>query len=225
MVGQKLMTFWFLCVSCFFSTSTHSEVLQKSTAKSALPGVKNHTIQVYNDCLQKLTSVEASFLQKTRSNRIGGKLYLQKPGKLRIIYEPNPVGQKREILADGGYLTEYIFDREGALEESSSVSLSDTPLEIILNTKGIDLEHLDVQRIVSMNNETGQYTHIHIAKKDDPNSGHVVLIFKENKTTGPQFCGWIICDEHNKEIILELREINSNVIILPKTFLTSPQKN
>ena len=186
--------------------------------------IQPQSVEAYNTCIKKLNTVVANFVQKDGYTEVSGKLYLQKPGKLRIIYKNCPQKGHRQILCDGEYLTEYVFDKKGHLEESSSVALSDTPLELILNTNGIDFEHMQVQRINSIKRNQDTYTHLHIAKKDEPNAGHVILVFKEQKSAAPLFCGWILYDEHNHATILELQDIHNNVIILPKTFATTTQE-
>ncbi|WP_023492389.1 LolA family protein [Holospora elegans] len=207
---------FFVGVFCFGSVQGEKD------SRNASPCFESPlSLEVYNNCLKKFNTVEAKFLQTSESKCTKGKLYLQKPGKLRIIYEINSQGQRKEILCDGTYLTEYVFDSQGELEESSSVNLSETPLQIVLNTQGIDLRYVRVERIVSAKKSRGIYTYIYLVKKEDSTEGKVVLIFKEDKEAGPQFCGWTIYDEHNREIILELTDVNTNVIILPKTFSTS----
>ncbi|WP_165780848.1 LolA family protein [Holospora curviuscula] len=205
---------------CFISDLHGTSEVQNSTPNSLL---NPFALEVYNECLKKFNSVEARFIQDNGKQRIKGKLYLQKPGKLRIIYDANLSGQRREILCDGSYLTEYLFDSQGELEESSSVDLAETPLQIVLNTQGIDLRHVKVQRIFSAKKNQEVFTYITLVKKEDTEDGKVMLVFKENKTTGPQFCGWIIHDENHREISLELTHVNNNVIILPKTFSTSSE--
>jgi outer membrane lipoprotein-sorting protein len=201
-----------LCV--FFVSCAHSAQPSKAC-------LQPHSVEAYNTCIKKLNSVVANFVQKNRNREISGKLYLQKPGKLRIIYKNCPQKGHRQILCDGEYLTEYVFDNKGHLEESSSVALSDTPLELILNTNGIDFERMQVQRMDSIKRNQDTYTHLYIAKKDEPNAGHVILVFKEQKGALPLFCGWILHDEHQEATSLELNDVHNNVIILPKTFSTT----
>ncbi|ETZ06956.1 outer membrane lipoprotein-sorting protein [Holospora obtusa F1] len=182
---------------------------------------ESFALEKYNNSLKKFNTVEASFIQTSGAGCIKGKMYLKKPGKLRIIYERNSSGQRKEILCDGNYLTEYVFDVQGELEESSSVDFSETPLQIVLNTQGIDTRYVRIERVVSAKKNQDVYTYIYLVKKDDVMSGKVVLIFKEDKVEEPKFFGWIIYDEHHREIALELTEVNTNVVILPKTFSTS----
>ena len=208
------------CFMCSFQKALCVNSVEKS---SEYQTISPFSLEIYSNCLKKFNSVEAGFVQTSGKQSIKGKLYLQKPGKLRIIYDENSTRQRREIMCDGEYLTEYVFDPQGELEESSSVDLSETPLQIVLNTQGIDLAYVRVvrvERVVSAKKNQEIYTYIYLVKKNESTSGKVVLVFKENKTTGPQFCGWIIRDEQHKEISLEPTNIN-NVIILPKTFSTS----
>lgn len=201
-------------LSIFFLSCAYSEQPSKAC-------IQPHSVETYNTCIKKLNSVVANFVQKNGRTETSGKLYLQKPGKLRIIYKNCPKKGHRQILCDGEYLTEYVFDNKGHLEESSSVALSDTPLELILNTNGIDFEHMQVQRIDSIKRNQDTYTHLHIVKKHEPNAGRVILVFKEQKGTLPLFCGWILYDEHQEATNLELNNLHNNVTILPKTFSTT----
>ena len=223
LIMTVILRIFYLACGCFLCN--FQKVLSIDSVENTPERLSTSTfsLEIYSNCLKKFNSVKAGFIQTSGKKSIKGRLYLQKPGKLRIIYDENSAGQRREILCDGEYLTEYVFDPQGELEESSSVDLAETPLKIVLNTDGIDRRYVLVKRVSSVKKNEGIYTYISLVNKNEPTSGHVVLVFKENKTTGPQFCGWIIRDEHHKEITLELTNVNNNVIILPKTFSTSSE--
>jgi outer membrane lipoprotein-sorting protein len=134
--------------------ATAEPVAPRSTAAAAAPVAAEPVIQQaaldmspqavldrVNASLNAMTQVTADFVQVGgNGRRLEGKLYVQKPGRLRFEYKAAPI----EIIADGNSVV--IRDRK--LGTQDVYPLSQTPLKFLLKDR-IDLARdtkvLDVQ--------------------------------------------------------------------------------
>jgi outer membrane lipoprotein-sorting protein len=88
-------------------------------------------IERVNAALNRLDVLTADFVQLSGNRQLTGKLYLQKPGKLRFDYDPpSPL----EIISDGR--TVAIRDRKLATQDFYSIA--QTPLKFLVRDR-IDL--------------------------------------------------------------------------------------
>ncbi len=120
--------------------------------------------------LNNIKTMEARFLQVSSDGDYSeGDIYLSKPGKMRIEYDPpKPV----LIVANGRSLA--YFDKE--LEQVSYFSLEDTQAEILLKeTISFSSEGLVVTRF-----ERGPgVLRLTVIKGNDPLEGNLTLIFSD----------------------------------------------
>jgi outer membrane lipoprotein-sorting protein len=118
--------------------------------------------------LNALQTVAARFLQISSNGGYSeGRLYISRPGKMRIDYAPPA---KIEIVADGTSLIYH--DKE--LEQVSHIALEDTPANILLQ-KDIRLLSGPV-RVRNVSRGPG-IIRIDLVKVDDPQEGSVTLVF------------------------------------------------
>ncbi|MFT6332391.1 MAG: outer membrane lipoprotein-sorting protein [Lentimonas sp.] len=137
---------------------------------------KTEFLKLYKDDLVKIEkylnnikSLESSFLQETENGEISdGKIYLLKPGKMRIEHtHPTEI----VIVVNGNVLT--YSDIE--LEETSHLSTNSTPASFLTRKKfsfsAIDLEITDFDKVED-------YTEVEIMKKNKKEAGKFRLIFR-----------------------------------------------
>ena len=100
--------------------------------KNSLSINDNHIKKIEN-YLNKLNNITSNFIQiDSNGLKAEGKIYLSKPGKLRIEYKEK---KKPLIVADGTWL--HFFDIE--LNEVQSVVINKSPAWILLKKK-VDLK-------------------------------------------------------------------------------------
>lgn len=121
--------------------------------------------------LNAMSTVQARFLQASSNGQLAeGNLYISRPGRLRIEYDP-PVPVL--IVADGRWLIYY--DKQ--LEQVSHLPLRSTPASILtrpnISLTGGDLILTDFER-------GGGVLRVTLVQADDPYAGKVSLIFDEN---------------------------------------------
>lgn len=167
-------------------------------------------IEKYNKYLNNLTAFKAHLEQISPKNiKSCGTLYIEKPGKLRLIYEPQGT---IELISNGESLIQY----DGRTKDRDSFDMRDTPLYFLLQ-KG-KLEDLAiVQQVI----QGPKWTQIIVQSKENPTSGTITLVFQENPL---QLIRWIISDEQGQKTAVTLSNIQTNIKIDPKTFKMSGAK-
>ena len=143
--------------------------------------------------LNSITTLRASFLQVAPDGSVSeGMLYLARPGRLRVEYDP-PASVV--MVGNGSRLTYY--DRE--LGQVSELPLTSTLARILIRKRiniGDDLGVLVVERAAGV-------LRITLAEKDDPGAGLVTLVFNSNPLGLRQ---WSIKDAQGLETRITLME-------------------
>ncbi len=156
--------------------------------------------------LNKLGSVRARFIQTTSTGAFAeGRLYLRRPGKLRLDYAP-PV--KLQIFADGFWLI-YV---DGELEQANHVPLSATPARVLVAENirlsgDITVTHIE---------RTAQMIRLYLVQTEEPDAGALVLVFSDNPLTLRQ---WWVIDAQGISTRVSLVNPEFNVFIDNKVFI------
>ena len=156
--------------------------------------------------LNKLGSVRARFIQTTSTGAFAeGRLYLRRPGKLRLDYAP-PV--KLQIFADGFWLI-YV---DGELEQANHVPLSATPARVLVAENirlsgDITVTHIE---------RTAQMIRLYLVQTEEPDAGALVLVFSDNPLTLRQ---WRVIDAQGISTRVSLVNPEFNVFIDNKVFI------
>lgn len=155
--------------------------------------------------LNTITSLKARFVQVTEDGRYSeGKLYFQRPDKIRFEYAP-PV----PILIVANYDWVTYWDAE--LRQASKIPLSSTPLWILAREK-ISLS--DKLTVTGVHRDAG-VVRIGMVQTDDPDAGHVVMTFSMTPTSLRK---WSITDTQGTTINVALFNAEKNVAIDPELF-------
>jgi len=120
--------------------------------------------------LNSIRTMQARFLQVTSTGEYSeGQIYLNRPGRMRIEYDP-PV--LVTVVADGANLI-YI-DKE--MNQTTAVLLSLTPAELILRDK---LSLTSDEILVTGFMRSPGIIRVSLVKADDPLEGQLTLIFSD----------------------------------------------
>jgi outer membrane lipoprotein-sorting protein len=132
--------------------------------------------------LNGISTVRAEFVQQSSNGeQARGQLYLARPGRLRIDYQP-PVPVL--VIADGTFLIYY--DRR--LEQVSYVPLASTPASILLDDR---ISLAEDSLIVTGYERAGDLILVTVARASNPGEGSITLSFKENPL---QLAEWSVTD-------------------------------
>ena len=192
---MKLFKFYIFFSIIFFSILLNNDLLS----------LDNERIKKIEDYLNKLNNISSNFIQINSDGlKVKGKLFLSKPGKLRIEYEKkeNPL-----IIADGKWL--HYFDME--LNEIQSVTIEKSPAWILLKKKVNLKKDFKIETLNKKNNKT----FITLSNKDLENIKTIKLIFLNKPLT---LKGWMIIDSNEIQTTVSLLKIKKINKFNSKTF-------
>jgi outer membrane lipoprotein-sorting protein len=156
--------------------------------------------------LNGVTTLKARFVQASSNGQSAqGNLYISRPGKLRIEYDP-PVPVL--IITDGPFLVYY--DKE--LEQVSHIPLGSTPASI-LTRPNISLTQGDL--ILTGFENRGGTMRATVVQASDPYSGRVSLIFDKEPLA---LSKWTVVDAQGIETDVSLRAAQVDVSLDPNLF-------
>lgn len=157
--------------------------------------------------LNGIRTVQSSFVQhSSNGERAEGQLYLSRPGKLRVEYQP-PVPIL--VVADGTFLVYY--DRN--LEQVSHIPLASTPASILLDEQiSLSGGALTVTGFERGDNEIL----VSLVRTDNPGEGSITLVFSENPLALQQ---WSVTDAQNIVTVVSLVDPRFDVRLDRKLFV------
>jgi outer membrane lipoprotein-sorting protein len=155
--------------------------------------------------LNGLTSLKARFTQVAQDGTISdGIAWLQRPGKMRFQYNPpSPF----LLIAAHGVLT---FN-DSALQQTSNIPLSRTPLGILLAEK-VDLN--GAVTVTGIQRLPGQLQ-LTLVRTASPGDGSLTLIFAEPPLTLRQ---WTVIDAQRRETHVTLYNAQTGGTFDPQLF-------
>ncbi len=154
--------------------------------------VKLSQIETY---LNTLHTLQANFEQWDQNGAYTtGKLYLQKPGKIRLNYN---LPSKLVILGDG----QTLFFMERDTGDLSHTPIANSPASFLL------AEKTNLHQDFTIHNFTynAQRVEITLQKKNNPDLGSLTLVFRRMPTL--DLVKWIVTDPQDKNIIVKLNTI------------------
>lgn len=157
--------------------------------------------------MDSIVTMQARFQQIEGDGRLSfGTIYLRKPGRLRVEYDP-PVPIL--LVADGGLLsyqdTELDQLQQMPLRQSTAWFLVRHPIDL---TDGITVSQID---------RSPGGLQIHLYQTDTPEAGSVSLIFNENPM---QLTQWTVIDGDNNRVRVGLSDMRVGVDIPNAKFAT-----
>ena len=157
--------------------------------------------------LNGIRTVQSGFVQhSSNGERAEGQLYLSRPGKLRVEYQP-PVPVL--VVADGTFLVYY--DRN--LEQVSHIPLASTPASILLDEQiSLSGGALTVTGFERGDNEIL----VSLVRTDNPGEGSITLVFRENPLALQQ---WSVTDAQNIVTVVSLVDPRFDVRLDRKLFV------
>ena len=172
--------------------------------------LNDNDVALVKEYLNNLNSLEADFLQVSNDGNIKeGKIYLSRPGKLRISYK-NP--DNLLITSNGVWLT--VQDKK--IKQTNNFPLNQTPLNLFLNKK---LNFNEDEFKTKFEKSSGIIT-LTFSENEKLNSSTFKLIFT---TTPLKLKKWVIVDELKNETSVLLQNLvtgnkYSHVLFFPDEF-------
>lgn len=158
--------------------------------------------------INAMSTMRARFLQVGPQGDISeGKIYLSRPGKLRVVYDPpTPV----LVVANGSYFT--FVDTK--LQQFSYLDIDNTPAGLLLKT-GVKFTGGEVA--ITHIAEPPGAAEITLVSKKDPAVGSLTLVF----TTQPfALAQWRVTDAQGLTTAVTLQDIELGVALNRELFAT-----
>jgi len=157
--------------------------------------------------MDNIITMQARFQQVEPDGKLSfGKIYLRKPGRLRVEYDP-PVSIL--LVADGGLLSYYDKElddlKQMPLKQSTAWFLVRYPIKL---TDGVTVSGIT---------RSPGGLQINLYQTDDPDAGSVSLIFVDNPLHLTQ---WTVTDGQNKEVRVGLLDVQVGIDVPNDKFAT-----
>ena len=163
--------------------------------------------------LNSVSTVRSAFQQNASNGETAkGQLYLKRPGRLRVEYQP-PVPIL--VVADGSFLVYY--DRN--LEQVSYIPLSSIPAGILLE-KQISLNDEDL--VVTDYQRVDGTIRVGVTRKAAATEGSILLIFDEQTAALQQ---WAVTDAQGITTLVTLLDPAFNVEVDSSLFVFKDPRN
>lgn len=162
--------------------------------------------------MNNVRTMTARFLQSTSDGgEAQGTLYLSRPGKLRLEYDPpTPV----LIVSDGNLVHYY----NSELNQVSQVSLSSTPASVLVR----DTYKLDGDIRVTNYERGPGVIRVTLTQANNPDAGSLELTFEDNPLILKQ---WKVTDPQGVVTTVALSDTHRDVTLSPKLFdFTDPTR-
>lgn len=163
------------------------------------PAVAQESTAPYENYLNSIKTLAGDFTQtNNKGHGARGKIQIARPGRMRLTYNPPA---HLIVIADGKWLV--TIDTKDS--EKNYVSLENTPAGIILNPKvSFNSGEIAVTNILPKEDGTTEITTV---RRDDPDAGHITLIFQDNPIS---LKGWRVVDTQG-ETQVKLSNIQTNL--------------
>lgn len=164
------------------------------------------TLQKAAAYLNKIDTLQARFVQvDKRGNVVEGDLFINRPGKMRLAYDPpTPI----LIVADGNYII-YV-DLE--LGEPSYLNINDTPAAFLLEPEWSFTE--ETVLVKSIERKPG-IVEITAVQANDISAGELTFVFSEQPFELRQ---WKVYEAQSEEITVTLFETRTGIELDPSLF-------
>ncbi len=160
---------------------------------------KQENLKQIEDYLNNIKTMQTSFVQTaSNGNTAEGKLYIQKPNKIRMEYNP-PVDV--DIIGDGDYIVYH--DKE--LDQVTNIDYDDIPASLILaNDVKLDGKAF---KVIDYYQDAG-ITKIKVQYQEKEDIGPISLTFNNNPFELKQ---WSIVDPQSVEVTVSLYNAQKDV--------------
>ncbi|MCX4348729.1 MAG: outer-membrane lipoprotein carrier protein LolA [Alphaproteobacteria bacterium] len=168
-------------------------------AAAPLKAQQKENLKQIEDYLNNIKTMQAAFVQTaSNGNTAEGMLYIAKPNKIRMEYNPPADVQ---IIGDGDYIVYY--DKE--LDQVTNIDYDDIPASLILaNDVKLDGKKFKVSNYY---HDAG-ITTVTIQYKDKGDIGPITLTFNNNPFELKQ---WSIVDPQSVEVTVSLYNAQKDI--------------
>lgn len=181
-------------------------------AKPAAPATQEEAIARLNAYLNSFTTLQGNFVQHAANGRrLEGRLYIQRPGKMRFEYEPPAT---TEVIADGTS----VAIRDKRLATQDIYSIGQTPLKFLVR------ERMDLSREGTITGASIDGDILSLRLEDRSTLGGTSKITLKFDLVANELRQWVVIDPQGYETAISLYNLNTQRRPDPKNFVIDYQR-
>lgn len=180
--------------------------------KAAAPATREEAIERLNAYLNSFTSLQGNFIQHAADGRrLEGRIYIQRPGKMRFEYEPPAT---IEVVADGTS----VAVRDKRLATQDIYSLGQTPLKFLVR------ERMDLAREGTITGAAVDGDVLTLRLEDRSTLGGTSKIALKFDLTANVLKQWVVVDPQGYETAVSLYNLDTQRRPDAKNFVIDYQR-
>lgn len=181
-------------------------------AKATAPASREEAIERLNTYLNSFTTLQGNFIQQAANGRrLEGRLYIQRPGKMRFEYEPPAT---TEVIADGTS----VAIRDKRLATQDIYSIGQTPLKFLVR------ERMDLSREGTITGASVDGDILSLKLEDRSTLGGTSKITLKFDLVANELRQWVVIDPQGYETAISLYNLNTQRRPDPKNFVINYQR-
>ncbi|CAM5774209.1 LolA family protein [Bosea minatitlanensis] len=183
-------------------------------AKTRLPppATQEEAIERLNAYLNSFTTLQGNFIQfANNGKRLEGRVYIQRPGKMRFEYEPPAT---TEVIADGTS----VAVRDKRLGTQDVYSIGQTPLKFLVREK------MDLSREGTITGASVDGDILSVRLEDRSTLGGTSKITLKFDLVANELRQWVVIDPQGYETAVSLYNLSLQRRADPKNFVIDHQR-
>lgn len=181
-------------------------------AKSGPPATQEEAIDRLNTWLNSFTTLQGNFIQfAANGRRLEGRIYIQRPGKMRFEYEPPATV---EVIADGTS----VAVRDKRLATQDIYSIGQTPLKFLVR------ERMDLAREGTIAGASIDGDILSVRLEDRSTLGGTSKITLKFDLAANELRQWVVIDPQGYETSISLYNLDTRRRPDPKNFVIDYQR-
>lgn len=185
---------------------------QTRPARPSAPLSQSEAVEKLNAYFNSFTSLQGDFIQfSADGRRFEGKLYIQRPGKMRFDYRP-PVTM--EVIADGTS----VAIRDKKLATQDLYSIGQTPLKFLVK------ERMDLAKDSYVTGASTKGDILSVKIEDRSTLGGTSKITINYDLTANELRQWVVIDPQGYETSVSLYNLDTQRRADPKNFVINYER-
>ncbi len=181
-------------------------------AKLGPPATQEEAIDRLNTYLNSFTTLQGNFIQfAANGRRLEGRIYIQRPGKMRFEYEPPATV---EVIADGTS----VAVRDKRLATQDIYSIGQTPLKFLVR------ERMDLAREGTITGASIDGDVLSVRLEDRSTLGGTSKITLKFDLVANELRQWVVLDPQGYETSISLYNLDTRRRPDPKQFVIDYQR-
>ena len=186
--------------------------VKSSTSKHSAPLTQQEAVERLNAYFNGFATLQGDFIQfASDGRRFEGKLYIQRPGKMRFEYRP-PVTM--EVIADGTS----VAIRDKKLATQDLYSIGQTPLKFLVK------ERMDLARDSTITKVSTKGDILSVSVEDRSTLGGTSKITLNYDMAANELRQWVVIDPQGYETSVSLYNLDTQRRPDPKNFVINYER-